>query len=332
MYPILVADIGGTNARYALATGKTISQQEFVLEHQRTFATSDFASVADSLHAYLSSLPRDNRKPRSACMALAGPIGSGIVKMTNLNWFFDRAELREQFDFERVELINDFAAQACAIPCLSESHRISIKEGNADNSAPKVIMGPGTGLGVANLVPSASGWIPITGEAGHTSFTPGNALETDVLNFIWRQQASENRPQHLSTENLLSGPGLVTLYRALAEIEGISADNLQPNEITENIANDALCKKTVDIFCSALGGLAGDLALITGAKGGVFLAGGILPKIKTSLDESSFISRFSNKGLMTDYMQSIPIDLVTHPHAALVGAAAWQESQYRKDK
>ncbi len=323
MFPYIVADIGGTNARFALATGR--QGQQFAIESVTISNGADFPSFEDALQAYVDSL--ENLSVAAACIAIAGPVGGDVVRMTNLPWSFSKRHIQRKFALTTFEVINDFAAVAIATSRLADADLIAIKGGNADPVANKAILGPGTGLGVAGLAHCArdNSWLPIAGEGGHVTLAPADIFEAEVI------VAGMRRFGHVSAEMFISGPGLVNLYACLCDVEGVEAKALQPQDVTTAAlaGDDAVCEKTLALFCAFLGTVAGDLALTYGAKGGVYLAGGIAPRIIDFLKASEFSARFANKGIMSHYVENVAVNLVRHQQTAFLGAAAWLEQLAR---
>ncbi len=315
MFPFIVADIGGTNARFALATGK--QNDRIQIEEPRTLNGRDYPTFADALEAYSGTLK--GIKPHAACVAIAGPVGEDRVSMTNLSWEFSLSEMRKRFGFEKFAALNDFAAQAVAASQFQDSDLLNIKPGVADPLGNKAIFGPGTGLGVAGLAYNKGGWLPIPSEGGHVNIAPATELECDIV------KAAIARWGHVSAEHFISGPGLVNLYTVLANVRGEQPRDLEPQDVTDAALNntDPLCREALELFCSFLGSLAGNLALTYGATGGVYMAGGILPRFAEFLRTSAFTERFSDKGVMSKYVKDIPASIVIHEQAAFVGAAAW---------
>jgi len=316
MFPLIVADIGGTNARFGLVQECT---QAIHITEQHVFDCSQYDTFSHVLHAYLSLVP--NFQPKNICIAIAGPIIGDSVKMTNLQWTFSIKQIKQQFELERFEVINDFAAQALAVTQLHATDLITIQPGELLATAPKTILGPGTGLGVASLVHTRQGWIALPGEGGHANFAPSSLLEIEIFKIL------RNAEQYVSLETLLCGNGLIRLHTALSEINGTISKNtetLLPADITKEALHDkkSISYKTLCVFCRVLGGAAGNIALTVGARGGVYLTGGILPRVSNILLESDFKESFNSKGVMQPYVEKIPAYLITHPQPALLGAAA----------
>lgn len=316
MSPFLVADIGGTNARFALVTGK--ANNEYVFEHIKVLSTSSHSTFENALQTYLEST---NLHPHAACIAIAGPVSGDHIKMTNLSWAFSGRELSAKFGFSRTLLMNDFAAVASACSQMAGEYLLTVKPGIVEPTGHKAVFGPGTGLGVAGLINTPTGWLPVPTEGGHVNIAPATELEADVL------KAAMTQFPHVSAEMFVSGPGLVNLYNALCAVRKTEPQPLKPSDITTAAldGSDELCVQSLELFVSFAGSFAGNLALTYGAKGGIYIAGGIMPRILDYLKASSFTERFSNKGVMSHYVEHIPVYLMTHPETAFVGAAAWLE-------
>ncbi len=325
MFPWIVADIGGTNARFSLVTDRNPETGEYALSQQREFSTADFDTFAACFDAYLSSM--GGPLPQYACIAVAGPVSSDQVQLTNVDWVFSIAETCERFALKRLEVINDFAALACSVTHLGPDDCLQIYAGEPGTLATKAIVGPGTGLGVAALVHNGGNWSPLPSEGGHRAYSPQTDREINVYKELQKKFG------YVSAENLLSGAGMVNIYRALATLEQRQCDDIQPSQITEAALNDRgdladvdLARETLDIFCGVLGSVCGDVALTYGAKGGVYLGGGILPRMKEYLLNSDFVARFKAKGVISSYLEDISVVLIVHKNPALIGAAAWLEN------
>jgi glucokinase len=256
--------------------------------------------------------------PRQGAIAIASAITGDRVAMTNHPWSFSVRELKARFAFERLEVINDFTALALALPRLAPEDRQAVGGGAPVAGAPLGVLGPGSGLGVSGLVPSGKGWIALTGEGGHATMAPATDRESAVLDRM-RQHFD-----HVSAERALSGPGLVNLYNTLAVIDGVPAKGYTAAQITDLAirAEDPLCVETTTMFCAMLGTMAGNLALTLGARGGVYIGGGIVPKLGQVFLDSPFRERFEAKGRLHSYLEQIPTFVVTHPLPAFLGCAA----------
>ncbi len=307
----LVGDIGATNARFGLVS------PERKLLCARTYACADYPTIEDAIAVYLGErgeLPA----PRQGALAIAAAIAGDHIVMTNHPWSFSIAALKSRFGLERLEAINDFTAVALALPLLGPEDRLPIGGGAALAGAPMAVLGPGSGLGVSGLVACGEGWQALTGEGGHATMAPASERESAVLGHMRRHF------DHVSAERVLSGPGLVNLYSALAAVDGIPSRGYAPAQITDLALRDAdpLCVETVSLFCAMLGTMAGNLALTLGARGGVYVAGGIVPRLGAAFAASPFRERFEAKGRFRDYMAAIPTCVVTHKLPAFLGCAA----------
>jgi glucokinase len=307
----LVGDIGATNARFGLVSpdGKLLQS--------RTLADAEYATIEDAVAAFLAErgpLPM----PRQGAIAIASPIAGDRVAMTNHPWSFSIRALGERFGFDRIEVINDFTALALALPHLQTEDRQKVGDGTAVSDAPIGVLGPGSGLGVSGLVPSRKGWIALTGEGGHATMAPATDRESAVIDRMRRHF------DHVSAERALSGPGLVNLYNTLAALDGIPAKGYTAAQITDLALRDEdpLCVETTTIFCGMLGTMAGNLALTLGARGGVYIGGGIVPRFGQTFVTSPFRERFEAKGRFRSYLAAIPTFVVTHPLPAFIGCAA----------
>jgi glucokinase len=307
----LVGDIGGTHARFGLVSpdGQALNS--------RTLADEEYPAIEDAIAAFLTErgpLPM----PRQGAIAIASPITGDRVAMTNHPWSFSILALKEKFAFDRLEVINDFTALALALPHLKPEDRLTVGGGVAAVGAPIGVLGPGSGLGVSGLVPSGRGWIALTGEGGHATMAPATDRESAVLDRMRR------RFDHVSAERALSGPGLVNLYNTIAVIDGIPAKGYTAAQITDLAirGEDPLCVETTTMFCAMLGTMAGNLALTLGARGGVYIGGGIVPRLGQTFVQSPFRRRFEAKSRLQAYLAAIPTFVVTHPLPAFLGCAA----------
>ncbi len=307
----LVGDIGATNARFGLVSpdGKVL--------HWRTQACDHYPTIDDALAEYLGDrggLPM----PRQAAIAIASAVTGDRIAMTNHPWSFSISALRAHFGFERLEVVNDFTAQALALPRLGPDDRMPVGGGAAAPGAPLAVLGPGSGLGVSGLIPSGAGWVPLTGEGGHATMSPASDRESAVLNHMRRHF------DHVSAERVLSGPGIVNLYNTLAEIDRVPSKGYAASQITDlgMRGEDPVCAEATAMFCAMLGTVAGNLALTLGARGGVFIAGGIVPRLGRFFADLPFRARFQAKGRFEPYLAAIPTAVVTHPLAAFLGCAS----------
>jgi glucokinase len=260
-----------------------------------------------------SALPR----PTQAVLAVAAPITDDEVAFTNSPWMFSINTVRQQLKLRRLRVINDFAANAVAVPHLDESDRMQIGPGSPVGGAPIGLIGPGTGLGMSVLVPADDGGTPIQGEGGHVTMAPADAHESAVLDLM------RIRYDHVSAERVLSGAGLVNLYNALCELAGAPAAPFTPAQITNPRTwdEDSRTRQATAMFCVMLGTVASNLALTVGARGGIYIAGGIVPKLGTTFADSAFRARFEAKGRFRGFLAAIPTYVITRPVPALLGAA-----------
>jgi glucokinase len=311
-YPWVVADIGGTNARFALVEGPGAAPTRV-----HTLPTRDHAGMAEVAAAYLAEHAPDVT-PGAACLAIAGPVVNGAYRLTNAHWEPDSAEhVRARLGLAHVDVINDFEALAYALPHLGpdDLHAVGGETlPGGGGTAPLAVLGPGTGLGVAALIPTPGGWVPNPGEGGQVDIPAGTDAEVEVMRLLRAEQGASN------AEYLLSGDGLTRLHRFLSMINGVDAAPLTAAEICER--RDPLSAETLEMFCALLGAFAGNAALTLGARGGVFLGGGILPRIADVLENSDFRRRFEAKPRVEEYVRAIPTAIITHSGPALVGAAA----------
>jgi glucokinase len=310
VYEGLVGDVGGTNARFALVDG------EGHVRNPRTFPAADYDSITAVIGEYLETTAGRKRPPR-AVIAVAGPVLDGEIEFTNLDWQISEGDLLAHFEFEAVKLVNDFAAQALACPLLeADALRPLGPTVRPGSDCPIVVLGAGTGFGVAGLARTDRGDVAVATEGGHAGFAPSDDIEMEV----WRRL--RDRYGRVSIERLLSGPGLFELYNTLGAIHGTEATLPDQKAVLEaGVAGDPLATETLDRFCGILGSVAGDLALTFGARGGVFISGGIAPRMAERLASGGFRARFEDKGRLTPYLQQIPTSLVLHPYPAIVGAA-----------
>jgi glucokinase len=310
--PRLIADIGGTNARFALLEGSQ-HRDEIVLR------CADYPDIVSAIEYYLDKVgaARGAARPVEAALAIAGPITGDLVRMTNHAWQFSAARTRQALGWRRLILLNDFTALAMAIRQLPREELEQIGGGQLVPEMPLALIGPGTGLGVSGLIPAGGHWIPLQGEGGHQTLPVMNEREMAMLEQL------HQRFSHVSAERVLSGPGLVNLYDALCGIEGVVPEVLTPPEITRRAreASCRLCLETVSMFCALLGTLAGNLVLTLGAVGGCYIGGGIVPGLGSTFASSHFRDRFVDKGRYADYLSRVPTYVIRSELPAFVGLA-----------
>ena len=304
----LIGDIGGTNARLAIAI-------DGHYQRQNTYLTEQHPGLDSAIAAFLQTLPPD-LQPQEAAIAIAGPVHGDWIQLTNNGWCFSRAELARQFGFTRLLVLNDFTANALALPYLGTAETEQIGGCAPRAGAPIGILGPGTGLGVSGLVRSADGQlVALAGEGGHVTMPPADPADAAILAELAR------RLDHVSAERVLSGEGLVNLYEAYCALDNRPAARLTPAQITDAASDDPLRHAAVARFCAMLGTIAGNLALTLGAEGGIYIAGGIVPRLGPRFARSDFRLRFEAKGRMQPYLARIPCFVITHPDPALIGLA-----------
>ena len=307
----LVADVGGTNARFALVTGRNGSLRE---EH--TLATDDHADLAGAASAYLAQVGA----PRllEAAVAIANPIAGDAVALTNNRWHFSIEATRQKLNLQRLVMLNDWEAMALAAPAFAAKDLEPVGGGTPVDTAPRVLMGPGTGLGMATLARTRGGeWLALPGEGGHASLAPTCTREADILRALWREH------EHVSVERVLSGMGLENLYCAIATLDGVAVQPFDAPHISGQAlaGTDAQCVEAVATFCAMLGAAAGNAALTLGARGGVYIGGGIVPRLGATFARSAFRERFEAKGRFRSYLAAIPTYVIHAEHPALIGAA-----------
>jgi glucokinase len=311
MHLVLLADIGGTNARFALLHDGEIGP----VEHLKV---TDYATVTDAIAAFLTRHgARD--KTSAAIFDFAGPITNNRAALTNSSWKIDAAEIQKIFGFTAVHLLNDFEALAWALPVLAASDLVSLGHQRPVIGAPMLAVGPGTGFGVSCLVSQDAASVAIVTEAGHATLPAASEREARVIDHL------RQRFGHVSIERALSGSGLECLYQALAAIDGVQAPNRDAASIT-HAALDGSCvvsRAALDMFCSLLGAVCGNLALTFGARGGVYVAGGIVPRFVGHLADTEFRTRFESKGRFESYLRDIPIHVIVRPDASFVGLKAF---------
>ena len=330
--PWLVADIGGTNARFGWVADEPDARQPAVVTHVQTLQVADHADPTAAASFYLANLARSLGAayvpPRAAAWGMATAVGDDRVALTNAGWSFSRRAAQRDLGLEVLLVLNDFEALALSLPRLGalQTRPIGMPAGvgGSRRGGALAVIGPGTGLGVAGLVISAHGWIAVPGEGGHASLAAADDFEAALF------AAVRHEHNHVSAERLLSGIGLPVLHRAVAAVTGEAKPNLAAEAIVERgLAGDRLAARTLDAFCALLGSFAGNVALSFGARGGVYIGGGIVPRLGERFFESQFRERFEAKGRLRPYLQAIPTALITDALAALAGAALALEQHGR---
>lgn len=313
--PRLLADVGGTNARFALETAPGRITAIDVL------ACADYPTLAAALVAYLGSptvAESGVTGIRNGAIAIANPVTGDMVRMTNHHWAFSIEALRREVNFDTLVVVNDFTALASSLPQLSASQKHQVGGGAGVPGTPLGLIGAGTGLGVSGLIPGKDGWTALLSEGGHVTFSPANPTEVAILQFAWKEF------EHVSAERLMSGAGIELIYRALAGLGDLPAEKLSAAEISRRaLAGEcALCDDVIEAFCCMLGTIAGNLAVTLGAQGGVYIGGGIVPKLGPRFDRSGFRARFEAKGRFNKYLSEVPIWVITAEYPAFVGVSA----------
>ena len=311
-FPILVGDIGGTYARFALLVDAYAELRAFPV-----VAPADFANIDAAIQACV--LDKTSIQPKSAVLAIAGPVDGDEIDLTNCPWIVRPSQLIADLGFEEVVVLNDFEAQALAVSALPEKGRQRIGGGVAREGASRVVVGPGTGLGVAGLVRARKMWIPIAGEGGHIDIGPRTARDEA----LWPHLARIG--DRVSAEQVLCGRGLVNIYRALCAAEGVAPLHSDPAEVSDAAIarEDQLAGEAVALFATYLARIAGDLALVFMARGGVYIAGGIFQRILPALKAEAFRAAFEDKAPHAALLREIPLYVITQPLAALTGLAAY---------
>lgn len=306
----LVGDVGGTNARLALC-----EVENGALSQAKTFSTADYDSLEAVIRFYLDE---QKQEITDGCIAIACPITDDWVEMTNHDWAFSTSKMKANLGFEHLEIINDFTAVSMAIPMLSADDVMQFGGGKAVNDKPVAVYGAGTGLGVAHLVHVDKRWVSLPGEGGHVDFA-ANSEEEDLILEVLRAELG-----HVSAERVLSGAGLVNLYRAIVKSDDRVPENLKPKDVSQRALEDSCtdCRRALAMFCVIMGRFGGNLALNLGTFGGVYIAGGIVPRFLEFFKSSGFRAAFEDKGRFKDYVQNIPVFLITHDQPGLLGAGA----------
>lgn len=317
-FPILIGDIGGTNARFAILIDSYAEPKHFPIVQ-----TADFETIDEAIQS--SILDQTSILPRSAVLAIAGPVSGDEIDLTNCPWVVRPLDMMRELGLRDVIVLNDFEAQALAVAAIDDEHMTKIGTGERDEHSSRVVLGPGTGLGVAGLIQSRHTWIPVPGEGGHVDLGPRTPRDLEIWPHL---ETIEGR---VSGEQVLCGRGIVNLYRAIVRADGKDIEFTTPAEITTAGLNgsDAAAQETLSLFVTLLGRLAGDLALVLMARGGVYLSGGIVQKILPALEHGSFREAFEDKAPHSALVKGIPVYVITHPLAALLGLAAFARTPSR---
>jgi glucokinase len=311
-FPILIGDIGGTNARFSIITDQHTTPRDFPI-----IQTANYATIDEAIQAGV--LDKTSVQPVSAILAVAGPIRGDEIPLTNCPWVVKPLDMLANLGLSDVMIVNDFEAQALAIASLGDEDQIQIGRGESLQGHSKVVLGPGTGLGVAGLVHARHAWIPVPGEGGHVDLGPRSDRENEIFPHIERIEG------RVSAEQILCGRGLLNLYRAICAADGVAPILTDPAEVsTSGLANEnKAAAEAIRLFSTYLGRVAGDMALVFMARGGVYLAGGIPQKILPALKGPEFRAAFEDKAPHSSLMRSTPTFVVTHPLAALAGLSSY---------
>lgn len=317
-FPILIADIGGTNARFSILVDAFAEPKTF-----EPIKAALFDTINDAIQNHV--LDQTSVIPRSAVLAVAGPIDGDEIDLTNSQWIVRPVEMMDELGFEHIVVLNDYEAQALAVVALEDEHLEKIGSGERDDDANRIVIGPGTGLGVAGLVHAANTWIPVAGEGGHVDLGPQTARDLEIFPHL------ERIGGRVSGEQVLCGTGLVNLYRAVAFANGHEPMLADPSEVTSAAqkGSDGDAVEAMTLFAEYLGRVAGDLGLVFMARGGVYLSGGITQKILPFFDRAAFRKAFDNKAPHGDLMRDMPTFAVTHEFAPLEGLAAYARTPQR---
>jgi glucokinase len=315
--PWLVADVGGTNARFGWVDGGAGA----AVMHAAKLAAAEHPGLGDAIRHYLDGvrerLGASYRPPRRAAVAVATAVSGDEIAFTNSPWCFSRRQLQAQMGLDLLLVLNDFEALALSLPRLRASQLRGHGGVLPQPRGTLVVIGPGTGLGVGAVTETAHGWVALPGEGGHATLSAADDFDSALLQVARREFA------HVSAERLLSGIGLPVLHRAVATVMARPAEALVAEHIVERglAGGDEVCERTLDSFCALLGSFAGNVALTLGARGGVYIGGGIVPRLGDRFFRSQFRERFESKGRFRGYLQDIPTALITDTLAALNGAA-----------
>nr|WP_208648413.1 glucokinase [Mesorhizobium hawassense] len=311
-FPVLIGDIGGTNARFSIVLDANSEATE-----PQIVQTANFKTIDEAIQAAV--LDRSSVQPNSAVLAIAGPVDGDEIPLTNCPWVVKPKQMFRTLGLSEVVVLNDFEAQALAVVALGEEHMEKIGGGTPEPNAGRVVLGPGTGLGVAGLIYALNRWIPVPGEGGHMDIGPRTPRDFEVFPHIDRLEG------RISGEQILCGRGLVNVYRAVAKADARPAPFATPAEVTAAALSksDRTAEEALALFVTCLGRTAGDLALVFKSRGGVFLTGGIAQKIVPALKAGNFRAAFEDKAPHSALMREMPVYVITHPLAALLGLAAY---------
>ena len=306
----MVGDIGGTNARFALvAPGKS------ELMSIKTLQCTKFETVQEAIKSYLSSI--NDAEIISACIASAGTTHLDIFKPANNDWVINKSNVSSALNDIQVNWINDFSAQALATTTLKSNDVIVINKGAVQPERVRLVIGPGTGLGTCGLINSSNGWVPLPAQGGHSDFAPNSSLEIEIWTLLQKQFG------HVAVERILSGPGIVNLYKALCQINEKEVLFNSPSEITSaaiKVNPDSMSKETLHLFCRIFGSVTGSIALSTGCLGGIYITSDLVRNFLDFFIDSDFLKSFEDKGRLKYYMTDIPIFISKKENMGLIGS------------
>ena len=325
----IAADVGGTHARLGtVGAGNTVGgglrSGTLQVSNYRKYACAAYPSLAAILADYIAGL--DDAPVSQVVIGLPGYALDGVVININLPWPVSIAQMREQLGLDAIALVNDFEAVAHAVPRIDPAETVIVAPGGGETlRKPVIVVGPGTGLGAALRIPHGARDLVLATEAGQAAFAPTSELEIEILRLLRRKNS------HVSVEQVLSGPGLMNLYAALCALRGEIPTLHAPVDISDAAlrAADSAAAQALHAFCGLMGSIVGDLVLTTGAQGGVYLAGGILPQIRDFLLKSNFTERFLDKGAMRTVLERVPVRLIEHGQLGVIGAASWHLDHVR---
>lgn len=308
--PRLLADIGATHARFTLETAHGVFSAVRILK------CDEYPGIVPLLRAYLDA--HQGNRIHHAAFAIANPVDGDDVRMTNRDWTFSIEAVRREFGLYTLLIVNDFTALAMSLPGLQASDVMQVGGGSPVAKSVIGVLGPGTGLGVSGLIPTSDGFVTLGSEGGHVNFAPCDEREYAILQFAWKEWS------HVSTERLISGPGLEVIYRALAHRSQSATGALPAQDIMQRGLSgaDPLCAEALECFCGMLGSFSANLAVTLGAFGGIYIGGGIVPLMGEQFKQSSFRTRFEAKGRFTSYLAQIPTYVITTPNPAFYGVSA----------
>jgi glucokinase len=326
---VLAGDIGGTHTRLGIFHAGNRRPEP---EELKVYPSREAACLEDILERFLKTI---NVSISGACFGVAGPVAKGRSQTTNLPWEVSETQIKKRFNWPQVRLINDLSAMAQALAVLDDQELHTLNSGESIRESPMGLIAPGTGLGMALLVPSSDRFMVLASEGGHSDFAPTDEIECQLWQHLHRSMG------HVSVERVLSGPGLVNIYNWLRETGRMEeprwlADRIKTDDPARVISESALkkqvpiCVKALDVFVSIFGAVAGNLALIGLTLSGIYLGGGIAPQIIPKLKDGQFMKSFKNKGRFQDLLQQIPVDVILYEQAPLLGAAvcAFEDQQY----